>query len=989
MKGDKSNNIFWLVHAKNDCLGRIIFLGHKILLLFVVLFPAVNVHSANITAGTNSPYWSATNVGGASYTSADNITFDSWNKTYDLISDVQCVNLTIGKGTIINLNGYTLTVTGNLSLVNNAVQINMGSSRLIINGNLSMASYYALGLFTSSSGMVELGGNFTASNNHATMAGGVTGFAGTLRFTGTSAPVISLTNAPIAIATLDWDCKSPTTLPPNFVATNQINASPCPPYLAASSLASFGGVCPNTTIGPNVFTVTGRGLTSNITLSALAGFSYSLNPSGTYTNTLSFPPDKIGLFSKPIYVKFTPTSIGSFDGNIVVGSTGASNVNVAASGNGSNTVIPTVTSPTSSHITTSSATLGGTVTIEGCMPNSITERGIYYSTTNGFPDGSGTKVSETGTFSTGAFTINVTGLSPNTTYYYKAFATNSAGTGYSVQGTFNNLPRNMYYINGGGSWSNIGNWRVGGCSGSSTLELPKASDNVFIVCGWGGNPVVLDMTGECNNLTIDQNVELQLNGNTLNVAGNVVVGSSNQGRLTVGNGALNISGNLTIQRNEGANFGWTGGTVTLQGNFLDVNGWGSIEGTRTGFFILNGTAQTFSINSGLTIPNLRQSVASFTKIGTGTLTVSTTFDRNCGPAPTVSGGAFTVTGSTINAVCTNTIATSAVSGSPFCAGASGIIVPFTYSPAANFASATFTAQLSNALGSFAAPVLLQQVASNGSGSQSIPVTIPGGTASGTGYRIRVVSNSPAVNGSNNGTNLTINTIPQGSLSANGPLCGAGSGQLTWTATSGTGPYSIVYNDGTSSRTANSVTSGNPFATDPATVSSTTNYTLVSVSDANACVRTSGFTGPSATITVTNAVIDVTAEVETPKCPDLIYEFDPNSEHPDPGATMVKFKIHRTSPLNTSWSFDYELDMNGLTELDARFAQPEAISTSPVSVGSGTDEYDLTFYIKNEPGTDIPVQLIISNLSVSGCATVGGSHTDNVLVLTMPVIGTFN
>jgi hypothetical protein len=628
------------------------------------------------------------------------------------------------------------------------------------------------------------------------------------------------------------------------------------------------------------------------------------------------------------------------------------------------------------------------VTIEGCIPNSITERGIYYSTTNGFPDGSGTKVSETGIFSTGAFTINVTGLSPNTTYYYKAFATNSSGTGYSVQGTFNNLPRNLYYANGGGLWSYTGSWRVGSCSGPSATELPKASDNVFIVCGWGGNPVVLDMTGECNNLTIDQNVELQLNGNTLNVAGNVVVGSSSQGRLTVGSGTLNVAGNFTFDRNNCGTFSWGTGSIVVGGALSILSGCGNGGITAgTGYLILNGP--TANIGYNVTIPNLRQSVASFTKIGTGTLTVSTTFDRNCGPAPTVSGGAFTVTGSTINAVCTNTIAPGAVSGAPCCAGASGIIVPFTYSPAANFASATFTAQLSNASGSFAAPVLLQQIVSNGSGSQSIPVTIPGGTASGTGYRIRVVSNSPAVNGSNNGTNLTINTIPQGSLSANGPLCGAGSGQLTWTATSGTGPYSIVYNDGSSSRTANSVTSGNPFATDPATVSSTTNYTLVSVSDANACVRSSGFTGPSATITVTNAVIDVTAEVETPKCPDLIYEFDPNSEHPDPGATMVKFKIHRTSPLNTSWSFDYELDMNGLTELDARFAQPEAISTSPVSVGSGTDEYDLTFYIKNEPGTDIPVQLIISNLSVSGCATVGGSHTDNVLVLTMPVIGTFN
>lgn len=105
-----------------------------------------------------------------------------------------------------------------------------------------------------------------------------------------------------------------------------------------------------------------------------------------------------------------------------------------------------------------------------------------------------------------------------------------------------------------------------------------------------------------------------------------------------------------------------------------------------------------------------------------------------------------------------TITTGTVSGSPFCAGATGINVPFTYSPAGNFpnGTATFTAQLSDGSGSFATPVNLQSVTSNASGSQSINVNIPGGTTNGTGYRIRVVSSSPSVNGSNNGANLTIN-----------------------------------------------------------------------------------------------------------------------------------------------------------------------------------------------------------------------------------------
>ena len=35
-------------------------------------------------------------------------------------------------------------------------------------------------------------------------------------------------------------------------------------------------------------------------------------------------------------------------------------------------------------------------------------------------------------------------------------------------------------------------------------------------------------------------------------------------------------------------------------------------------------------------------------------------------------------------------------------------------------------------------------------------------------------------------------IVQGSISANGPFCGSGNGQLTWTASSGTGPFVVIY-----------------------------------------------------------------------------------------------------------------------------------------------------------------------------------------------------
>ncbi len=105
----------------------------------------------------------------------------------------------------------------------------------------------------------------------------------------------------------------------------------------------------------------------------------------------------------------------------------------------------------------------------------------------------------------------------------------------------------------------------------------------------------------------------------------------------------------------------------------------------------------------------------------------------------------------------NAISTETITGSPFCAGSSGISVPFTYSLASNFPSATFTAELSSSSGSFTTFVTLQNVASNSSGSQSISVTIPSNTTYGAGYRIRIVSDTPATTGSDNGNDLIVNS----------------------------------------------------------------------------------------------------------------------------------------------------------------------------------------------------------------------------------------
>ena len=203
------------------------------------------------------------------------------------------------------------------------------------------------------------------------------------------------------------------------------------PTLSATALTAFGGVCINTTAGPNSFTITGTSLnTTNVTVGALNGFTYSTSAAGTYTTSLSLTQPG-GSFTQEIFVKFTPTAVQTYDGDIAVGGGGATSINVAASGSGINA--PALTTGAASNITQVSATLAGTITSEGC--SAVTAYGIEYSTTAGFPNGTGTPVASTN-ISGGNFSSNITGLIAATTYYYHAYATNTQGTGYGTEKSF-------------------------------------------------------------------------------------------------------------------------------------------------------------------------------------------------------------------------------------------------------------------------------------------------------------------------------------------------------------------------------------------------------------------------------------------------------------------------------------------------------------------------------------------------------------------------
>ncbi len=97
--------------------------------------------------------------------------------------------------------------------------------------------------------------------------------------------------------------------------------------------------------------------------------------------------------------------------------------------------VPEVTTTSVTGITQTTAASGGTITSDGGA--SVTERGVCWSTqTNPTVSDS---ITSDGT-GTGSFTSNITGLTGNTIYYVRAYATNSEGTSYGQAISFSTSP---------------------------------------------------------------------------------------------------------------------------------------------------------------------------------------------------------------------------------------------------------------------------------------------------------------------------------------------------------------------------------------------------------------------------------------------------------------------------------------------------------------------------------------------------------------------
>lgn len=206
-----------------------------------------------------------------------------------------------------------------------------------------------------------------------------------------------------------------------FMSSCKKRSLPVLTTTAAQNVKYDGATCGGTIISDEGSVITARGVCYSTTVDPTINDAKTVDGSGrgTFTSVIS------GLLPNTTYYvrAYAKNTFGTSYGN-----------NVTFKTLPQPATLPVLTTAPTTNITNDSATSGGTITSDGGM--AITARGVCYSV-NPNPTVSGAKTVDGA--GTGSFTSIIGGLSPNTTYYIRAYATNASGTAYGSDLSFTTL----------------------------------------------------------------------------------------------------------------------------------------------------------------------------------------------------------------------------------------------------------------------------------------------------------------------------------------------------------------------------------------------------------------------------------------------------------------------------------------------------------------------------------------------------------------------
>jgi hypothetical protein len=236
---------------------------------------------------------------------------------------------------------------------------------------------------------------------------------------------------------------------------------------SATSITGTGAVSGGNVSSDGGLTVTARGLAYGTS----AGPTISGDTVVSGSGTGSFTAELTGLANSTTYYvrAYATNSLGTAYGPEQSFTT-------------LSTVPPTVTTAVAEASDAYSASAGGDVTADGGAI--VTARGVAYGTSTAPTVADGSAASGGGT---GAYTAGIEGLTPGTTYYVRAWATNSAGTSYGDEVSFT-TPRLDQTID----FAAVGQ----GTYGDGPVQLAAVATSDLAVSYASDDPTVATMAGD-------------------------------------------------------------------------------------------------------------------------------------------------------------------------------------------------------------------------------------------------------------------------------------------------------------------------------------------------------------------------------------------------------------------------------------------------------------------------------------------------------------
>lgn len=250
--------------------------------------------------------------------------------------------------------------------------------------------------------------------------------------------------------------------------------------------------------------------------------------------------------------------------------------------------VPGVTTASVTNIGNTTATGGGNVISDGGAP--ITERGICWSTSHnptisGSHDNNGT--------GTGEFTVNIMGLTPNTTYYVKAYAINSQGPAYGEEVSFKTSQTPTYTISVSANPTNGGTVTGGGTyqqGQSCTVSATKATGYNFLKWTENGTQVSTN-TSYTFNVTGNRTLVAQFQAQSYTISASA--NPSNGGTVS-GGGTYTYGQSCTLTANHAT--GYTFVKWTKNGTQVSSNASYTFTVTGSASYVAHFQANSYTIS---------------------------------------------------------------------------------------------------------------------------------------------------------------------------------------------------------------------------------------------------------------------------------------------------------------------------------------------------------------------------------------------------------